>query len=146
MFASMIARLRWCLAASLLLGCDDKPTLAENMKKADELEAKRKAEAEAKKKDVEIEKDPNALELPWTGDAVKAVLEMGTTVEYAVTGTDIKGKPVEDTYYGEVKANNPSEVGVTKYLGAMSKEPIASQVRGGRSRRSSPWRSPSTSS
>jgi hypothetical protein len=124
----MAARLRWCLALSLLIACDDKPTLTENMKKADELDAKRKAAEEAKKKDVKVEKDPNALELPWSSDETKAALEMGTTVEYSVTGTDAKGKPVEDIYYGEIKANDAAEVGVNKYHGKMAKDPVASQV------------------
>ena len=98
------------------------------LKKADQKEAKRKAKEEADKKAVVVKKDPNKLELPWNGDAMQASLQMGLQIEYKVTGTDAKGKPVEDTYFGEVKANNPAEVGVSQYLGAQKDEPIAGQV------------------
>ncbi len=130
----MVARLLLAIACTLPLGCDDKPSLTEQMEKAAEADAKVREEkdankaAEAAKRETKVAKDPNALELPWTSDSTKAALEMGTAVEYAVSGTDAKGKPVQDTYYGVIKANNPSDVGVNKYLGKMAKDPVAKQV------------------
>jgi hypothetical protein len=124
----MDARLCWCLAAIFVLGCDDKPSMADSLKQADEKEAKRKAQEEADNKAVEVKKESDKLELPWTPDAMQASLQMGLQLEYKVVGTDAKGKPVEDTYFAEVKGSSPSEVGVSQYLGAMKDEPIAGQV------------------
>lgn len=104
------------------------PSLSEALAEADAKEAKRKADAEAAKKAAAPKKDPNKLELPWTVDALKTKLEMGTTVEYALTGLDAKGKPLEDTFHGVVKANNPADVGVIAYRHSQKDEPIASQV------------------
>jgi hypothetical protein len=131
---TMAARLLLGIAVTFALGCDDKPSIKEQMEKTAEADAKRREEEDAKKaadaakRDTKVEKDPNALELPWTSDSTKAALEMGTTVEYAVSGTDAKGKPVQDTYYGTIKANNAAEVGVNKYHAKMAKDPVAKQV------------------
>lgn len=134
----MAAHLRCCLALIVLLGCDDKKSsVTEQMQKAAEEEAKRRekedatkaaAAAEAAKNAPKTGKDPNALELPWTSDSIKEALEMGTAVEYAVAGTDAKGKAVQDTYYGTIKANNASDVGVNKFHARMAKDPVAKQV------------------
>lgn len=131
----MAAALRWSFALCLLVGCDDNPSLTEQMQKQADAENKKKEDAEtakieAAKKNAPEKKaeDPNALELPWTIDELRTGLEMGTTVDYAVTGVDAKGKKVEDTFFGVLKKNSEKEVGVTKYLGKMAKDPIASQV------------------
>ncbi len=131
----MAARMLLVIAVTLSFGCDDQPSLTEQMEKAAEADTKRREEEEAKKsaeaakrETKKVEKDPNALELPWTSDTTKQALEMGTTVEYAVSGTDAKGKAVQDTYYGTIKINNASDVGVNKYLGKMIKDPVSKQV------------------
>ena len=120
----------WLMLGALALsGCDDKkPSMADALAESDAKEAKRKADAEAAKKAAKPVKDPNVLAMPWTVDGLKEGLSMGMQLEYALTGTDAKGKPVEDTYTGKVKANNASDVGVVAYRGTQASEPIATQV------------------
>lgn len=113
-----------------LLGCggDKKPTMAEALEKADaKAAALEKAEQEKKEKLV-VEKDPSKLEHPWNHDGLKAGLPMGTTLVYQVSGTDAKGKSVEDEYRCEIKANNESDVGVTQYFVGKQDEVTAKQV------------------
>ncbi len=120
-----------CLAVCLgsPLACDGgEPSISKSLADADAKEAKRLADAEAAKKAVVVKKDPNALELPWSVDAMKAQLQMGLKLEYAITGVDAKGKPVEDSFLGVVKAANPGDVGVVAYRASQAQEPIASQV------------------
>ncbi|MEM6296880.1 MAG: hypothetical protein AAGA54_36790 [Myxococcota bacterium] len=107
---------RLLLATVFCVACDSsEPSVSEALADADAKEAKKKADEEAAKKAATPKKDPNALEMPWTVDSMKDKLEMGLTLEYAVTGTDAKGKPVEDTYLAEVKALNPDGIGVVAY-------------------------------
>jgi hypothetical protein len=103
-------------AVLLVAACDSsEPSVSQALADADAKEAEKKAKKEADRKAATPKKDPNALEMPWTVDAMKAKLEMGLTLEYAVTGTDAKGKPKEDTYLAEVKATNPDGIGVIAY-------------------------------
>lgn len=113
-----------------LSGCGDsnKPTMAEALKKADEKEAARKQAEQEEKEAIEVDKDSGKLEAPWTHDHLKASLTMGSVLVYEVTGTDAKGKEVQDTYRCEVKANNPSEVGVSQYFVSKKDEVTAEQV------------------
>lgn len=102
--------------------------MAEALKQSDEKAAAERAAEQAKKDAIKVEKKTDALELPWTRDALKAGLTMGTKVEYALTGTDAKGKPVEDGWTGTVKANNESEVGVISSRVSDKDKPQATQV------------------
>lgn len=117
-------------AVILTVACGDagKPSMAEALAEADKKEADRKAAEQAKKDAIKVEKKTDALELPWSFDDLKAGLPMGTALEYQLTGTDAKGKPVEDKWTGEVKANNENEVGVISSRDADKAKPQATQV------------------
>jgi hypothetical protein len=112
----------------VLCACDsDKPSMSEALAQADAKEAARK-EAEAKKKaEIQVDKS-DELELPWSFDALKAKLEMGTVLVYEVKGIDAKGKPVEDEYRCEIKATNPSDVGVVQHFESKRNDVTAKQV------------------
>lgn len=111
-----MARSALFLAILLAVGCDSSDkSVTEALAESDKKEADKKAKAEAERKAATPKKDPNALEMPWSVDSMKASLPMGLTLEYAVTGTDAKGKPVEDTYQAVVKATNPGGVGVVAF-------------------------------
>ncbi len=116
-YRSPMATKAWLLTAVVLTAaCDSsEPSVTEALAKADQAEADKKAKAEAEKEAATPKKDPNALEMPWTVDSMTAELSMGLTLEYAVTGTDAKGKEKEDTYLAVVKATNPDGVGVVAY-------------------------------
>ncbi len=107
----------WLLTAVMLSGaCDSsEPSVTEALAKADAAEAKKKADAEAAKKAATPKKDLEVLEMPWTLDAMKAELQMGLSLEYAVSGIDAKGKETQDTYWAEVKATNPEGIGVVAF-------------------------------
>lgn len=109
----------WVILLSVGCGSKSEPSVAEALEASDEKEAQRKAKeaAEHEAAKAQLKKD-DVLEIPWTVDSMKAKLEMGLTLEYAVSGTDAKGKAVEDTYLAEVKATNPDGIGVIAYHGS----------------------------
>jgi hypothetical protein len=106
----------------------DKPSMAEALAEADAKEAARKAAEEKKKQEVVVDKATAALDLPWTFDALKSDLTMGTVLRYTVQGTDAQGKPVEDEYLCEIKGTNPTDVGVVQYFVSKENEVTAKQV------------------
>lgn len=111
------------MAILLTAGCDSSDmSITEALAESDKKEAEKKAKAAAEKKAATPKKDPNLLEMPWSVDAMKAGLPMGLTLEYAVAGSDAKGKPVEDTYQAVVKATNPGGVGVIAFHGSAKGE------------------------
>lgn len=100
----------------LAVACDSsEPSVTQALADADAKEAEKKAKKEEERKANTPKKDPNALEMPWSVDSMKAKLEMGLSLEYAVASTDAKGNPKEDTYVAEVKATNPDGIGVIAY-------------------------------
>jgi hypothetical protein len=105
----------------------DKPSMSEALAEADAKEAARKEAQEKAKAAVKVEKS-DKLELPWTFDALKSGLEMGTILVYEVQGTDAKGKPVEDEYRCEIKGTNPTDVGVVQHFVSKQNEVTAKQV------------------
>ena len=109
----------WVILLSVGCGSKSEPSVAEALEASDAKEAQRKAKeaAEHEAAKAQLKKD-DVLEIPWTVDSMKAKLEMGLTLEYAVSGTDAKGKAVEDTYLAEVKATNPDGIGVIAYHGS----------------------------
>jgi hypothetical protein len=111
-----------------VVGCNDGPTLKETLEAADAKE-KARVEAEREKNDaVKVRKDPSALEHPWSVDTVKSAMVMGTQLTYAVSGTDAKGKAVEDEFRAVVKGTDDSSVGVTQDLASEKDRPTAGQV------------------
>lgn len=118
------------VASLVAAGCGDssKPSMAEALAASDKKEAEKKAAEEAKKASIEVDKkeDPNAL--PWSFDEVKAGLPMGTKVDYRLTGTDAKGKPVEDAWTGTIKAPGENDVGLTSTRISQQDTPQATQV------------------
>jgi hypothetical protein len=126
---SRIAGLHVALLGLALCACGgDKPSMAEALAQADAKEAARKEAEEKKKAAIEVDKASDKLELPWTFDALKSKLEMGTVLVYAVEGTDAKGKPVEDQYRCEIKGTNPTDVGVVQFFVSKQDEVTAKQV------------------
>ncbi len=111
---------------------DKKPSMAEALAKSDKAEAERKAAEEKKKAAVKkaptLADDPTKVEHPWNIDSMKASLKMGVVVNYAVTGTNIKGKDVTDEYRGEVKGNNENDVAVVQTLLSAKDTPQAKQA------------------
>ena len=107
--------LMWVILLTPACGSSSQPSVSEALEASDKKEADRKAKEVAEHEEAKAKKDPNVLAIPWTVDSMKAELEMGLTLEYAVSGTDAKGKPVEDTYLAEVKATNPDGIGVIAY-------------------------------
>jgi len=105
----------WVILLTAACDSSSKPSVSEALEESDKKEAERKAKEVAEHEAAKAKKDPDALEMPWSVDSMKAELEMGLTLEYAVSGTDAKGKPVEDTYLATVKATNPEGIGVIAY-------------------------------
>ncbi len=96
-----------CLALGLppALGCGGGPSSSSSIEKA--LEAPKK-EAPAKAAGKPKEKpapDPNAA--PWTVDAIRTAMTVGTKVSWSRSGTDAKGKKVGGTLtYAIAKAGD----------------------------------------
>jgi hypothetical protein len=72
--------------------------------KEEKKEAKKEEKADAAPKE-------KKLELPWTFEQVREALRGGATLIYKQTGTDAKGKSVEDDFKCEVKKSSGDEVG-----------------------------------
>lgn len=69
------------------------------------------------------------VELPWKPEAIRDALRGGVTLVYKQTGTNAKGKPVEDDYRCEVKKASTTEVGtVCDGVRHPSDDPGATQV------------------
>jgi hypothetical protein len=124
--------MRTLLVALTLLtswGCSNEPSMTEALKKADEAEQARK-EAEARKKAaIEVEKKKDVLALPWTIDALKAQLKMGTVLTYDVSGTDIAGKEVTDEFIATVKGTDDRTARVNEYRVSNQADPVSKQVK-----------------
>ncbi len=110
--------------ASLIFGCGGEAT------KSDDKKAEKKAEKkEEKKAEEKAPPKEKALALPWAFEDVREALRGGATLVYKQTGTDAKGKSVEDDYKCEVKKSSGTEVGtVCNGVNHPSKDKGATQV------------------
>lgn len=90
-------------------------------KEKKEAEAKARAEAAAKAKKDELAE-------PWTTDAIKDAMKMGTVATYAVSGVDAKGKEVTDTYTVTIKGSDAEGIKVNAFHQSDADEPIAQQT------------------
>ncbi|MCA9635227.1 MAG: hypothetical protein KC420_04250 [Myxococcales bacterium] len=84
-------------------------------KKAEEPKKEEEAKAEeAKKEEAKPEEEKPKevkLELPWVRERVAGAMKSGTVLTYKLSGSDAKGKPVDDDYRCEVKRSDDKTVG-----------------------------------
>lgn len=57
--------------------------------------------------------DPNKVELPWTFEKVRDAMEAGTVLAYARSGTNVKGKKIDDEFRWVVRRASADEVGTS---------------------------------
>lgn len=95
-------------------------------KEKEKKEAEAKAQAEAAAKAKEAKKDE--LAEPWTTDAIKDAMKMGTVASYAVSGVDAKGKEVTDTYTVTIKGSDAEGIKVNAFHQSDASKPIAKQT------------------
>lgn len=136
MFASLRAR-QLCLAlVTLSFACDggkDSSSMkeaAEKAEKRDAEEKKKKEEADKKLADQAKEAKANEVANPWKFEQVKTELKVGLVLEYAMSGTDIKGKPVEDTLHGEIADHEELDVKILEYKMSAAGNPAVTQPQG----------------
>ncbi|MEX1366153.1 MAG: hypothetical protein AB1Z98_23715 [Nannocystaceae bacterium] len=127
----------WPLAAALLtltLACDSKePSMskaAEQAEQRDAAEAKAKAEADAKLAAQAKAAKADEVANPWKFEDVKATLEPGMVLDYEMTGTDIKGKPVQDVLHGEITDQEDLDVEILEYKKSAAGNPAVTQPQG----------------
>lgn len=113
--------------------------MSEALEKADAKEAARKQAEQEKKDAIVVDKGSDKLELPWTFDELKAQMPLGMKVTYALSGTDAKGKPVEDTWSATLKHNSEDEVGASATRESQKDSPLAGQVARHEWARTSPF-------
>ncbi|MCH9686846.1 MAG: hypothetical protein K0V04_35760 [Deltaproteobacteria bacterium] len=107
--------------------------MTESLAKADQKETERKAAEQAKRdKAGEQAKAAKAgkLEHPWSFDGIKTSLKIGTTLAYAMEGTNAKGKPIEDTLRGEVHGHDDLDVKILQYKDSQKDIPAVMQAQG----------------
>ena len=74
------------------------------------------AKVEKKEDDVKVEareKDPSALENPWSFEDVRTAMEPGTQLVYRRTGTDAKGKKINDEMTYLLRKNTDDGAGTS---------------------------------
>lgn len=134
----MFAPLRaWQLCAALVtltLACDSKePSMKEAAKAAEDKDAAdKKAKEEADKKLAEQAKEAKADEVanPWKFEQMKDSLKVGLVLDYAMSGTDAKGKPVQDELHGEVTGHEEMDVKILEYKKSAAGNPAVTQPQG----------------
>ncbi|MCX4243805.1 hypothetical protein [Paraliomyxa miuraensis] len=120
---------------TLTLACDGKkePSMAEALEQSD-----KKAEDEKKAKEAEAAKAAEAakkakegvVEHPWTFDGVKTSLVIGTVLAWEMSGTNAKGKPVQDTLHGEIAGHDDLDVKILEYKESQKNVPAVMQPQG----------------
>lgn len=100
--------------------------LAASDKKAQDEKAAKEA-ADAKLAQAAKKAKEGVLEHPWTFDAVKASLTVGTALTYEMSGTNAKGKPVTDRLLGEVKGASGSDVKLVQFKDSQKSDPAVTQ-------------------
>jgi len=107
--------------------------MAESLAKADE-QAKQVEAAAAAEREKAAEQAKKAkegvVEHPWAFDTVKANLKIGTTLTYAMEGTDAKGKPIEDQLHGEIHGHDDLDVKIMQYKDSQKDIPAVMQPQG----------------
>lgn len=93
------------LALSLACGGDAKKADTKAEKKDD------KAEKKEEKKEAEPAPKKDELAHPWAFEDIRESLRGGATLVYKQSGTNAKGKQVEDDYKCEIKKSSGKEVG-----------------------------------
>ena len=134
----MFAPIRvWQFAGALValtLACDSKePSMSKAAEQAEKKDAEeKKAKEEADKKLAEQAKAAKAgkVENPWKFEAVKTTLIPGTVLDYEMTGTDIKGKPVEDRLHASVVSHTDADIKILEYKKSVSGNPAVTQPQG----------------
>lgn len=138
----MFARLRpWQLTGTLLAlglasGCGGgkkEPSVSEALAQSDAKakEAKEaKAAEDAKLAEAAKKAKEGVLEHPWTFDAVKAGLPIGTALAYEMSGKNAKGKPVSDRLLAEVKGASDTDVKVLQYKESQKGDRAVTQPQG----------------
>lgn len=117
------------LVASLV-GCSNEPSMAEALQKAAaEDQAKKAAEQAAVAARPAPTKDPAALELPWSFTQVRDTFVIGTKLAYAMTGTNAKGKKVDDAFLAEVKGADDKEVRFVAYRRSQESNAAVKQIQ-----------------
>lgn len=95
--------------------------------KAEQAERDAKAKALVAKAD-DDEDDPKAL--PWKIADLQDAMKIGTKLTYAMSGTNAKGKPIDDTYLVEIKGVSDSKgVSFVAYRQSEEKNPAVKQVQ-----------------
>jgi hypothetical protein len=115
------------------------PSVTESLAKAEKEDAERKAAEQAKKDAIKVAPKDDVLEIPWTYEALQAEMPIGMTVRYALTGTDAKGKPVEDGWSATLRVNTDKEVGASATRDSAKDSPMAKQVARHEWTRASPF-------
>ncbi|MCA9711319.1 MAG: hypothetical protein KDK70_36105 [Myxococcales bacterium] len=133
----MFAPLRtWQLAGVLVLlvACGGgKESMSDALAKADkkDQEAKEAKDAEAAKAAEQAKKaKEGVIEHPWTFDAVKTNLKIGTKLVWAMEGQDKKGKPIEDQLHGEIHGHDDLDVKIMEYKDSQKDIPAVMQPQG----------------
>lgn len=121
------------LALTPACGGKKEPSVSEALaqsdaKAKDEKEAK--AAADAKLAEAAKKAKEGVLEHPWTFDEVRTSLAIGTTLAYDMSGTNAKGKPVQDRMLGAVKGSRDADVKVVQYKESQKGNPAVTQPQG----------------
>lgn len=122
-----------CMSALLVGACGGGgPSAASAMKDTKANDAKAKATKAAKaEEDVKkgaalaaAKRPPPGSEYPWTFESLRDGLALGTKLTYKRTGTNTKGKKVNQTIFFEVKRHRDDVVGTTMVIeGGGDKQP-----------------------
>lgn len=118
------------LLVASMAGCSNEPSMAEALQQAAAADEAKKAAEQAKAaSQPPPSKDPAALELPWSFAQVRDTLVIGTTLTYAMSGTNAKGKKVEDGYLAEIKGADDKEVRFVAYRRSQESNPAVKQIQ-----------------
>jgi len=130
-FAKVFAKV---VAGALALGgCSSEPSMAEKLEQAAQRDKAEKAAQEAKLAELAAAKakEPKALEMPWKASDVRRALPAGSSLTYAIRGTNEKGKPVEDEFVAEIEGNTEEGVRFKAYRRSQAKNPAVTQLQSG---------------
>lgn len=121
------------LALTFACGGSGDGSMTKTMEKAeakDQAEKEAKAAADKKLAEQVKEAKKGVLEHPWKFEDVKAGLKPGIVLDYEMTGTDAKGKPVEDGLHAEVGGQEGIDIKVMEYKKSQADTPAVTQPQG----------------
>lgn len=134
MFAPLRAWQTLGILIALTAACGDKDTsMSEAIAKAeakDEADKKAKAEADKKLADQVKAAKEGTLEHPWKFEDVEGSLKIGLVLDYEITGTDIKGEPVEDRLHAEIVGHEKLDIKILEYKQSQASTPAVTQPQG----------------